>query len=184
MFSLNHKASHDLSEMPKFIVAQSPLAALNSELSNALRRILADDVQPGRVAEKSAQRSDRSARNSRAASRLAASSCLAASRRLAGGDVRLHRLDVAKGETADEPRAQQGFDVSLNTASIHLQGRRLDRAPIAPEDPASFRFLQIPIAHLIDRHARSNRVPLGGGIFTLGDAGELFAGEVAGVLRR
>jgi hypothetical protein len=36
MFSLSRKASHDLSEMLKFIVVQSPLAALDGELSNAL----------------------------------------------------------------------------------------------------------------------------------------------------
>jgi hypothetical protein len=63
MFSFNRKAPHDLSEMPKFVVAQPPLTTLDGELSNALCRILADDVQAGRVAEKSPQRSDCMASN-------------------------------------------------------------------------------------------------------------------------
>ena len=105
MLSFGREAPHDLSEMLKFIVAQPPLTAFDGKLSNALRRILADDVQPGRVAEKPAQRSNGATSNSGAASRLAASAYLTASRRLAGGDVSLHPLNVAEVETADEPSA-------------------------------------------------------------------------------
>src|SRR5579863_9045907 len=139
--------------MPKFIIAQSPLTAFDCELSNALCRVLADDLEPGRVAEKPAQRSNCTARHSGAAGRLAASSRLPASRRLASGDIGLHPFDVAEGEAADEPSTQQRFDMSLNPTPVHLQGGCLDRPTIAAEDPTGVRFLQIPVAHVADRHA-------------------------------
>jgi len=143
MLSCGGQAPHDLSQMLKFIVAQPSLTAFDRKLSNAHCRILADDVQPGRVAKKSAQRSNSAAGNSGAASRITASPYLTASRRLASGDVvGLHPLDVAEVETADEPSAQERLDVSLYATSVHLQRRRLDRPAIAPEDPASFCFLK------------------------------------------
>jgi hypothetical protein len=52
------QAPHDLSQIVKFIVAQPSLTAFDGKLSNANCRILADDVQPGHAAEKSAQRSN------------------------------------------------------------------------------------------------------------------------------
>ena len=64
MFSLGGKGPHDIAEIPKFIIAQSPLTAFDGELSNALCRVLADDLEPGRVAEKAAERSNGTARNS------------------------------------------------------------------------------------------------------------------------
>src|SRR5215469_5712399 len=104
--------------MPKFIVAQAPLPTFNGELTNALCRVLADDLEPGRMAEKAAQRSNCTARNSRAAGRLPS------------GDIGLHRFDVAEGEAADEPSTQQRLDVGLYPAAVHLQGRCLYRPPI------------------------------------------------------
>ena len=107
VLSFGREAPHDLSQMLKFIVAQPPLTAFDGKLSNAHRRILADDVQAGRVAEKPAQRSNGAASNSGAPSRIAASACLTASRRLASSDVGLHPLNVAEVETTDEPSAQE-----------------------------------------------------------------------------
>src|SRR5277367_304057 len=107
--------------MVKFIVAQPPLTAFDRKLSNAHRRILADDVQAGRVAEKPPQGPNGAAGNSGATSRIASSAHFTASRRLPSGDVGLHRLDVAEGETADEPSAQERLDVSLYATPVHLQ---------------------------------------------------------------
>lgn len=106
MFAVSPKLPHNLSEMPEFVVAQPPLTTLDGELSNALRRVLADDIQSSRVAEKAPQGSDRAAGNSGAASRLAASPCLSASCRFARSYIGLHRLDVPEGEAADESTAQ------------------------------------------------------------------------------
>ena len=64
MLSFRREAPHDLSEMLEFIVAQPPLTAFDGKLLNAHRRILADDVQAGRVAEKPTQRSNGTASNS------------------------------------------------------------------------------------------------------------------------
>ena len=160
MLSCGGQAPHDLSQMLKFIVAQPSLTAFDRKLSSAHCRILADDVQPGRVAEKSAQRSNSAAGNSGAASRITASAYLTASRRLAGGDVGLHPLNVVEVETTDEPSTQERLDVSLYATSVHLQRRRLDRPAIAPEDLASFCSSRIPIAHVTDRQARLDRMPL------------------------
>jgi hypothetical protein len=101
MASLSRQVLHDLPEMPKFVVAQPPIAALHGELSNALRRVLADNLQAGGMPEKPAQRPNRPARHAQAARRLAAPAGLPTSRRLAGGYIGLHRLDVAQGQTAD-----------------------------------------------------------------------------------
>jgi hypothetical protein len=120
MFALVRKAPHDLSEMPKFVVAQPPLTTLDGELSNALRRILADDVQPSRVAKEASQRPDCTARNPGAADRGAASPSLPAPCGFARGAVGLHPLDVPESEATDESSAQQRLDVGLNATPVHL----------------------------------------------------------------
>ncbi len=120
VLSFEREASHDLSQMLKFIIAQPPMTTFDGKLSNAHRRILANDVQARRVAEKPAQRSNGPASNSGATSRMAASAYLTASRRLASGDVGLHPLNVAEVETTDEPSAQERLDVSLYATSVHL----------------------------------------------------------------
>jgi hypothetical protein len=168
--------------MPKLVVAQPPLTTLEGELSNALRGVLADDVQPSRMTKEASQRSDRTARNPGAAGRPAASSRNPASCRFAHGDVGLHPLDVPQREPADEASAQQRLDVSLNATSVHLQRRCVDRPATAAENPASFGRLEIPVAHFGDRHASANRKSLGGGIFAPGDAGQLLPGEVTRLL--
>src|SRR5262249_44779664 len=94
VFALSGQVPHNLPEVPKFVAAQPSLATLDRKLSNALRWVLADNVQPSRVTKKASQRSDCAARNPAAASRLAASSCLPASCRFARGDIGLHPLDV------------------------------------------------------------------------------------------
>ena len=62
-----HVADH-LPKTSEFLVAKSALPTLARELSNALGRVLTDDVKSRRVTEQTSQRADCAACNARAAS--------------------------------------------------------------------------------------------------------------------
>ncbi len=99
----------------------------DGELSNALRRVFADDFEPRGVPSSARRVPIVRLGNSGAAGRLAASPRFPPSRRLATGDISLHPFDVAEGEAADEPGAQQRLDMSLDPAPVHFQSRCLDQ---------------------------------------------------------
>jgi hypothetical protein len=96
-------------------------------MTHARGRVLLDEAQPCRVSEQRPEGADRPGRDAGAARGPAATALrLLPACGLAGGDVRLHCLDVAQCEVAHEARTEQRFDVGLDPASIHRDaGRRL-----------------------------------------------------------
>ena len=111
MLALGRHIAHDLTQVAEFVVAESTLPALDSELANTRGWIFADDVEAGSVTQQTPQRADGAAGNTWTAGRFATAAFLTAAGRFPGGDIRLHPLDVLQGESADEPRAQKRFDV-------------------------------------------------------------------------
>ena len=138
-------------------------------------------MMPRRVAWPSNARkcTDRSAGDAGASSRPAPATFLTSASRLARRDIRLHSLDVIQSETAYEPHAKQGLDVSLDPASITFECRCLDRPAVSAEEPAGFSLLEIPIAHFLDGHADPDALAVGRRVGAFRYSSELLAGEVA-----
>ena len=143
-------------------------------------------MTPRRVAWPSNARkcTNRSAGDPGASGRAATATFLPSASRLARRDIRLHSLDVMQSETAYEPRAKQGLDVSLDPASITIERRCLDRPAVSAEETASFSLFEIPIAHFLDGHAGPDAMAVGGRIGAFRYSRELLAGEVARILGR
>jgi hypothetical protein len=115
-----------LPELTEFLGIQPPLPPFSRKLSNPFGRISRDNLQPGGMTEKAAQRADRAARRASAArcGRLDPF----APRRLAGGDVGLHPFDVVKRAAPHHPRPEEWLDVCLDPTKVHLQRRCLYRS--------------------------------------------------------
>ena len=58
MLTFGRRVAHDLTQVAEFVIAQSPLPPLASELPNTFGWIFADDVEASGMTEQSSQRAD------------------------------------------------------------------------------------------------------------------------------
>ena len=154
MLTFRGDLAHHLSKVTEFVIAQSALPPLASELPNAFCRVSSDDVEASSMTEQPPQGSDRAAGHTGPAGGPTATALLSAPSGLARRDIRLHALDVTQGEAAHQPRPEQRLDVGLDPAPVHVERRRLDRSAIASENATGLSLLEIPIADFADGSCR------------------------------
>jgi hypothetical protein len=124
MLALTRHTAHYLTQLAEFVVAQSTLAAFDSELTNARGWVFADDVEAGGVPQQTSQRADSPARDARTAGRFAAPAFLATASRFAGGDI------VSLTHRPTKRSSRQNQHVRPWKPSLRLAGGFYDRASL------------------------------------------------------
>jgi hypothetical protein len=184
MLTLGRDLAHHASQVAELVLAQSTLLPPYGELPRAFRRVPSDDTEASGMSEQRPECANRTAGNARAACGSTSPPFLSTASRLTRRDIRLHSLDAMQGETAHEPGTEQGLDVSLDSASITLECRGLDRSAVSAKESASFGLFEIPITHFLDGHANPDSVTVSRRVCAFGHSSELLAGEVARNLGR
>ena len=152
---------------------------VRADLPDALRGVMADEMQPGGLFEDRVQHPNRSARHagttgSHAAATFPGFGCLSSD------DVGLKAFDVGECKALDLPIPEKWADVSFDPTTVEGQGLLGDRPATAAEQFAALRLFEIPVADLCHRGGRACGPLLRNGVASLRDTAELVADTPAG----